>query len=162
MRFEHTDTAPWPIASREREMTTFSGGSRRAVLVADDDPLVRRMTARLLHNAGFAVTMAQDGVDLLAQHQRAALERWPHEPFDVILSDVDMPRCDGFGALRNLRDRSIYTPVVFMTGRCDAATRARALELGAVDVLAKPFDPATLRAVMNAACARERAFDDAY
>jgi diguanylate cyclase (GGDEF)-like protein len=67
---------------------------------------------------------------------------------DLILLDVDLPEFDGFEVCRRLKDdaRTMDIPVVFLTGATSTEEKIRGLELGAVDYIAKPFDPAELRA----------------
>src|SRR6185437_15703899 len=67
---------------------------------------------------------------------------------DLILLDVDLPECDGFEICRRLKDdpRTMDIPVVFLTGATSTEEKIKGLELGAVDYIAKPFDPAELRA----------------
>ncbi|HET6247677.1 MAG TPA: diguanylate cyclase [Tepidisphaeraceae bacterium] len=67
---------------------------------------------------------------------------------DLILLDVDLPEMDGFEVCRRLKDdpRTMDIPVVFLTGATSTEEKIRGLELGAVDYIAKPFDPAELRA----------------
>lgn len=133
--------------------------ARRAVLVADDAPSSRNLLAQLLLADGYDVTVARDGVDLQLQVRRASLARWPHDGFDAIVSSVEMPLCDGFEALEGLRAKMIFTPVILVSARCDAALRRRALALGATEVFPRPFDAAALQAAVRAACGRaERGF----
>lgn len=127
---------------------------RPVVLVVDDEPMIRKIAARIIEAAGYDVTVAVDGVDMQRQCQRAAIERWPEAPFDAIVSDVDMPRCDGIAALAALRACGIETPVILVSGRFDDDLRARGLALGAAAVLAKPFEVEVLEAVLATACAR--------
>jgi two-component system cell cycle response regulator len=67
---------------------------------------------------------------------------------DLILLDVDLPECDGFEVCRRLKDdpRTMDIPVVFLTGATSTEEKIKGLEVGAVDYIAKPFDPAELRA----------------
>jgi CheY-like chemotaxis protein len=121
--------------------------------MADDEPTLRATLARMLRLQGYDVTVAEDGAELLARYDDAALRRWPSRPADVIVSDVDMPRRDGFGVLEQLRDQRAATPVILMSGRCDHAMRERARALGAVGVLAKPFEMNDLERLIREAVA---------
>lgn len=143
------ETTPSEVASGPSPASIADTARRRAVLVVDDEPLVRRMVAQLLTLAGYDVALAVDGVDLLDQYESAALACWPQAPFAVILSDVDMPRRDGFEAIRELRARNIATPVILMSGRFDKSFRESALALGAAEILAKPFELSELRAAVS-------------
>ncbi|MGE5492480.1 MAG: response regulator, partial [Actinomycetota bacterium] len=104
------------------------------VMVVDDSLTVRKITGRLLSREGYQVVTAKDGVDALEQ----LLEVRP----DVVLSDVEMPRMDGFDLLRNIRadDRLKDLPVIMITSRTADKHRNYAIELGANDYLGKPYD----------------------
>lgn len=81
------------------------------VLLADDEPIVRRLTVTLLELAGYQVVDVADG--------QAALEWLEREEFDVVLSDVVMPQKGGIELLAALREAGKRTPVVLMTGYSD-------------------------------------------
>ena len=104
------------------------------VMVVDDSLTVRKITSRLLAREGYEVILAKDGVDALEQ----LLEVMP----DVILSDVEMPRMDGFDFVRNLRaDERLRTlPVIMITSRTADKHRNYALQIGANHYLGKPYD----------------------
>jgi two-component system, chemotaxis family, chemotaxis protein CheY len=111
---------------------------RPVALVVDDDPSIRLLCALDLQLAGFDVLQAEDG--------QLALDRARSAFPDVVLSDVRMPRLDGFGLVEALR-RDVRTreiPVVFLSGECATAVRARAYALGVAAFVAKPFDPVTI------------------
>jgi type IV pilus assembly protein PilB len=117
------------------------------VLVADDDPQMRRLVRAVLERDGAQVFEAPDGLDaldLVAQHQ-----------FDLIVLDMDMPRMDGLGVLEEL-GASVATaqiPVIVLTARSDD-TEAEALDLGALDYLTKPVRPTALAARVRAVLRR--------
>ncbi|MBS1189136.1 MAG: chemotaxis protein histidine kinaselike protein [Rhodocyclaceae bacterium] len=104
------------------------------VMVVDDSLTVRKITGRLLAREGYQVVTAKDGVDALEQ----LLEIMP----DVVLSDVEMPRMDGFDLLRNIRgdERLKMLPVIMITSRTAEKHRNYALEAGADHYLGKPYD----------------------
>jgi two-component system response regulator MprA len=101
------------------------------VLVADDDPPLRRMLSRVLGAEGFEVSVAADGGAALT-----AVER--HAP-DVIVLDVAMPGVDGLAVCRRLRARGLRTPILMLTARDAVPDRVAGLEAGADDYLVKPF-----------------------
>ena len=109
--------------------------SRPLALVVDDDPANRTLCAVNLRLAGFDVLEAADGV--------AGLQQARSQRPDVVLTDIRMPRLDGFGLADELRRdaRTRRIPVVFLSGETAADTRARASALGACRFVAKPFDP---------------------
>jgi len=104
------------------------------VLVVDDSLTVRRVTQRLLTREGYRVTVAKDGLD--------ALEKLEIERPAVMLSDIEMPRMDGFDLLRNVRHDPRWQdlPVVMITSRIAQKHREMAQQLGANHYLGKPYD----------------------
>jgi two-component system response regulator MprA len=101
------------------------------VLVADDDPPLRRMLSRVLGAEGFEVSTAADGGAALM-----AVERYAP---DVIVLDVAMPGVDGLAVCRRLRTRGLRTPILMLTARDAVPDRVAGLEAGADDYLVKPF-----------------------
>lgn len=96
------------------------------VLVVDDEPAIRETLSDLLEDEGFAVTCARDGLEALQLLESCA--------FDLILSDVKMPRLDGASMARQLRRRGLPIPIVFMS-----AVFAD-VELAGMSFIPKPFD----------------------
>jgi chemosensory pili system protein ChpA (sensor histidine kinase/response regulator) len=103
-------------------------------MVVDDSLTVRKITSRLLTREGYQVVLAKDGVDALEQ----LLEVMP----DVVISDIEMPRMDGFDLVRNIRaDKRLGgLPVIMITSRTAEKHRNYALEIGASHYLGKPYD----------------------
>ena len=103
------------------------------VLVVDDSLTVRRVTQRLLVREGYRVALAKDGMDAL---EKLALERPA-----ILLSDIEMPRMDGFDLVRNVRAdaRLAGLPVVMITSRIAQKHRDYAAELGVDHYLGKPY-----------------------
>jgi len=120
-----------------------------SILIVDDDELNRYTLARRLTRDGFAnLAMAANGVEALA-----ALRQ---DKFDLVLLDIMMPQLDGFGVLEAMKaDASLAgIPVIVISANDDNAKFVRAIELGAMDYLAKPFDPVLLRARVRASLER--------
>ena len=113
------------------------------VMVVDDSLTVRKITSRLLAREGYQVILAKDGVDALEQ----LLDVMP----DVILSDIEMPRMDGFDFVRNVRadERLKSLPVIMITSRTADKHRNYALEIGANHYLGKPYDEDELLALVG-------------
>ncbi len=112
-----------------------AGGKRvPTVMVVDDSLTVRKITSRLLNREGYQVVLAKDGVDALEQ----LIDVMP----DVILSDIEMPRMDGFDLLRNIRadERLQHLPVIMITSRTADKHRNYAESIGANNYLGKPYD----------------------
>jgi type IV pilus assembly protein PilB len=119
------------------------------ILVADDDPQMRRLIRSILERDGFEVTEAGDGLD--------ALDAMESHPVDLLVLDIDMPRLDGLGVLEELRARvqTSSVPVIVLTARTDD-TEARVLDLGAQDFLSKPVQPQSLQARVKAVLRRTK------
>jgi diguanylate cyclase (GGDEF)-like protein len=101
------------------------------ILVVDDSALSRRIMARTLRDAGYAVVEAGDGVE--------ALERYARNPVPVVVTDIAMPRMDGLELLARLRQEGPCPEVVLLTAKRadDAGAAIQALRLGAHDYLSK-------------------------
>ncbi len=103
------------------------------VLVADDDAWILRMVATVLEKRGYSVETAVDGEDALQR----ALERPP----DLLITDVMMPKMDGWALVRQLRAHTelAMLPVIFLTALSSEDDRIRGFRLGADDYVTKPF-----------------------
>jgi chemosensory pili system protein ChpA (sensor histidine kinase/response regulator) len=112
------------------------------VLVVDDSITVRRVTQRLLQREGYRVSLASDGLQ--------ALERLQQERPTVVLSDIEMPRMDGFDLVRNIRNdpRLMDLPVIMITSRIAEKHREHARELGVDHYLGKPYSEDELLALV--------------
>lgn len=113
------------------------------VLVVDDSLTVRRVTERMLLRDGYRVTLAKDGLDAL---ERLALERPA-----IVLSDIEMPRMDGFELVRKLRaDPDLHDlPVIMITSRIAQKHRDHAAHLGVEHYLGKPYSEEKLLALIT-------------
>ncbi|HEX4196462.1 MAG TPA: response regulator [Caulobacteraceae bacterium] len=120
------------------------------VLYVDDEPDIREVaTLSLQLDPTIEVRAAESGPEALALIVRGD---WAA---DVVLLDVMMPGMDGPGVLKALREMGVTTPVVFITARAQSHERGWLIDLGALGVMTKPFDPMSLakdlRAVLSAA-----------
>lgn len=113
------------------------------VLVVDDSITVRRVTQRLLQREGFRVALAADGY--------LALEALQQEKPDVVLSDIEMPRMDGFELARNIRASAEWKdlPIIMITSRIADKHREHALELGVNHYLGKPYSEEILMSLVR-------------
>ena len=113
------------------------------VLVVDDSLTVRRVTQRMLVREGYRVALAKDGMD--------ALERLVEELPQVVLTDIEMPRMDGFDLVRNIRGdtRLRDLPVIMITSRIAQKHRDYASELGVDHYLGKPYSEEDLLALIG-------------
>ncbi|MET3443217.1 chemosensory pili system protein ChpA (sensor histidine kinase/response regulator) [Variovorax paradoxus] len=114
------------------------------VLVVDDSITVRRVTQRLLQREGYRVSLAADGLQ--------ALERLQQERPAVVLSDIEMPRMDGFDLARNIRaDESMAgLPIIMITSRIAEKHRDYARTLGVNHYLGKPYSEDELLRLVRA------------
>ena len=105
------------------------------LLLVDDEPGLRTAVKAYLEDEGFLVTTANDG----EEGWTTAQTLMP----DVVITDVMMPRCDGYGLLKRLRadERLGGTPVIFLTAKGMTADRIAGFQAGADDYIPKPFDP---------------------
>ena len=112
------------------------------VMVVDDSLTVRRVTQRLLLREGYRVVLAKDGLD--------ALERLSEAVPDIVLSDIEMPRMDGFDLVRNMRAdaRLRDLPVIMITSRIAQKHREYAAQLGVDHYLGKPYSEEDLLALI--------------
>jgi chemosensory pili system protein ChpA (sensor histidine kinase/response regulator) len=116
------------------------------ILVVDDSITVRRVTQRLLQREGYRVSMAADGLQ--------ALERLADEKPTVVLSDIEMPRMDGFDLARNIRTDSRLKdlPIIMITSRIAEKHREHARELGVDHYLGKPYSEEELLSLVKHYC----------
>ena len=101
------------------------------VLVAEDDPSVRKAVQRTLELEKCVVTTVNDGA--------AALSELTSHPYDVAVLDVMMPFADGMTVCREARHRNVTTPILLLTARAEVGDRVAGLDAGADDYLVKPF-----------------------
>jgi EAL domain-containing protein (putative c-di-GMP-specific phosphodiesterase class I) len=110
-------------------------------LVADDDEAVLRAHARVLMSKGYEVVTVKDG--------DSAVKALSEASFDVVLSDIDMPKMSGIQLLERVREHDLDVPVLLITGAPTIESAIQAIEQGALRYLVKPVDPAALVKVSN-------------
>ena len=103
----------------------------RKVLIAEDDPSVRKAVQRVIELEKYDVTAVNDG--------QAALEALTNKKFDLAVLDVMMPFADGLTVCREARHRGVATPILLLTARVEVGDRVAGLDAGADDYLVKPF-----------------------
>ena len=116
----------------------------KRILTIDDSRTIRDMLNLTLSEAGFEVLQAvdgQDGIDVLEKQDR----------IDVIITDINMPKMDGYGVIRHIRGQARYNgvPVLVLTTESEAEKRNVAKEAGATGWMVKPFNPERLIATIN-------------
>jgi two-component system cell cycle response regulator len=124
-----------------------------SVLAIDDSPDVHRLLDVRLRPEALVLHHALDAEEGLAK----ARDLRP----DLILLDVDLPLVTGFEVCQQLKDdpNTAQIPIIFLTGAADVYTKVQGFDLGAVDYVLKPFDPAELRARVRAALRTKRFHD---
>jgi DNA-binding NtrC family response regulator len=122
------------------------------VLVVDDKENILKLFGKILTD-GYLLTTAGDGA--------RALSLIATEPFDVVVTDIRMPRAGGFEVLEAVKSRSPSTEVVMMTGHAAVEDAVRAMKMGAYDYLVKPFDPDAAALTVARAVERRRLRDEA-
>ena len=126
------------------------------LLLVDDEPGLRTAVQAYLEDEGFQVTTAVDGLDGWEKAQQLMP--------DLVISDVMMPRCDGYGLLEKMRgdERLGGTPVIFLTAKGMTADRTQGYVAGVDDYIPKPFDPDELVArVRNVVSRQDRLLTEA-
>ncbi len=119
--------------------------SEKRILIADDDPNIRRLIAELMASEGYKVLTAEDGEEAM----RVCEEEHP----DLIILDIIMPKVDGMEVCRRLRDETA-APIVFLTAKDDITDLVSGLAIGGDDYITKPFKGAELIARVKAALRR--------
>src|SRR5262245_44066614 len=125
------------------------------ILVAEDDPEARELLLLLLEGGEYSLLEAADGME--------ALDLLRTEQPDLLITDIVMPRMDGYELVRRLRedDRTAHTSVIFCSASYhEREVREMARSLGVQSTLAKPFDHETVRTVVDAALAARLSLAD--
>lgn len=114
-----------------------------SILAVDDSTSMRQMVSFTLKNAGYKVVEAVDGED--------ALDKARGQKFDLVLTDQNMPRLDGIGLTRKLREHPNFrtTPILILTTESGDDMKQMGRAAGATGWLVKPFDPAKLIEVIR-------------
>jgi DNA-binding NtrC family response regulator len=123
-------------------------GSRARILIAEDDELTLELLTTVLRAASHEVTAVSDGQVALAELRKA--------PFDLVLTDVQMPRASGLEILDAVNDGAPDTPTILITAYADPAAAMDAIARGAADYLAKPVDVVALRTTVARTLERRR------
>jgi class 3 adenylate cyclase/CheY-like chemotaxis protein len=129
-------------------------GKKAAILVADDEDSMRHVLSLTLRTLGYSnVTEAQNGA--------VALSALRDRPFDLLITDMQMPVLDGFGLLREIKEDPFlrHLPVIVASGMNEMTAIVRSIELGAEDFLPKPVNPTLLRARVSASLERKQLRD---
>lgn len=115
----------------------------QSILAVDDSPSMRKMVSFTLTSAGYNVVEAVDGQDAYEKAQLHAI--------DLVLADQNMPRLDGIGLTRKLREHPNFksTPILILTTESSDQMKQAGRSAGATGWLVKPFDPSRLIEVIK-------------
>jgi two-component system chemotaxis response regulator CheY len=115
----------------------------KTILTVDDSRMMREMLLMVLQGAGFNVIQAEDGIEGLEALSRA-------NP-DVIITDINMPRMDGYGVIEGVRSdpRHRATPILVLSTESSPEKKQRARDAGATGWIVKPFQADTLLDVVR-------------
>jgi len=121
-------------------MLTPSESNKRKVLIVEDDPMMLELICTRLDLAGYQTLHGRDGYE--------GLDRLRDDRPDAMVLDINMPRLDGFGVLRQMKTLGHLprVPVMVLTARNQTSDVREAIKLGARDFLTKPFDDQRLLA----------------
>jgi CheY-like chemotaxis protein len=118
-------------AFAEARIVTTAAGALR-VLVADDDPAIRALVARVFLRRGYDVASASDGAD--------AIQKLDHDAFDLLVLDLMMPRVDGVGVINHLAKREGPRPAILVMTAAVPDILRRLPREHVAKVISKPFD----------------------
>lgn len=124
---------------------TEANGDKLEVLVLDDEPIVGKSLRMALTAMGFAVEVFED--------PEKALQRIDEKTFDIVITDIIMGEIDGIQVLERVRQQSSRTKVILITAFAMMELARKAMERGAFDFVAKPFDADKIRTVVSRAVA---------
>jgi len=122
---------------------------KKVIMTIDDSSAIRQAIREILTEGGFFVVEAR--------HGRAALEYMTGKKIDLILLDLNMPEMDGYEFLKTMRSEAKYgmylkTPVIILTTETEKSAKELSKELGAYGWIGKPFNPASLLAIVKDHC----------
>jgi chemosensory pili system protein ChpA (sensor histidine kinase/response regulator) len=128
-----------PPTARDRQPDRYT------IMVVDDSLSVRRVVSNLIKSAGWQPVVAKDGLEALEM-----LQQMPRDP-DLILVDIEMPRMDGYELMSTLKAGEEYheIPLVVLTSRAGAKHRRKAMSIGAVDYIVKPYQDEVMLATLE-------------
>lgn len=118
------------------------------ILVVDDEDVICQLLKRTLDRRGFDVETAQDG--------NAALEKSQRNSFNVIITDLKMPKVSGMEVLKEIKKNNPYIEVIIITGYPTIESAVEAVKIGAIDFLSKPFDLDILVAAIERSFERQK------
>ena len=121
------------------------------ILVVDDEPRIRKLICDFLKMSGYETVEAQDGQE--------ALDRFYEGKVDLIILDIMMPKIDGYGVLKDIRNNS-EVPVIMLTAKSEEKDELLGFSLGVDEYVTKPFSPKVLVARVDAVLKRTSASNE--
>ncbi len=142
-RERETSVVAAPPSAEPLPSTAEVGAKPLSLLLVDDSPSIRARLREVFAGEGYRVVEAEDGAQ--------ALEAAKRETFDLVTTDIMMPRMDGYEFTRGLRKLPQYksTPVVMVTSKGEKLDKIRGFDAGADDYVTKPFDREAILAVVR-------------
>ncbi len=122
------------------------------ILIVDDEPNMRESLKEILSDSGFACTVSEDGAQ--------ALEFMKSSRFDIVISDVKMPRVHGIDLLKSVKNNYPDTSILLITAFATVKQAVEAIKFGAEDYITKPFNPDDLIFVINGILDRKTEKED--
>lgn len=113
----------------------------KKILAVDDSPMMRQMLKHTLDEGGFSSVLAEDGV--------IALEKFKAEPFDAVITDVNMPNMDGLTLIVELRKLNQEIPIMTLTTEAEDDMKKKGAAAGANGWIVKPMEPEQLIDILN-------------
>ncbi len=117
------------------------------ILIVEDDDLIARALGEILKQEGYLTDTVQDGLSAVSYAEAVS--------YDLIILDVMLPKLDGFGVIRSLREKGISTPTLMLTARASISDKVTGLDAGADDYMTKPFIREELTARIRALTRRK-------
>lgn len=102
------------------------------ILLVEDDKDLNYLISSYLKNEGYTITSFYNGLD--------ALSKFYEETFDLVISDIMMPLCDGYELAKQIRETNQQIPIIFMSARDDKISKQFGYKIGIDDYITKPFD----------------------
>jgi DNA-binding response OmpR family regulator len=137
-----TDPASTFTTAIKRGLERSLSGENMRVLVIEDDIGIAQFLQQGLSETGYAVDLAENGLD--------GLEQALAGPYDLLIIDIQLPRLDGLSLLQQVRAAGVQSPILLLTARGTVQDRVLGLDAGADDYLVKPFDFTELQARIRA------------
>ncbi len=107
------------------------------ILIAEDEERLRKVLAMLLSNMGYKLQLAKDGIE--------ALEFFQNNQYDVVVTDLKMPRMGGYELLQKIKEINNAIPVIIITAYGTIESAVDAMKIGAIDYITKPFEEAKIK-----------------